>query len=170
VLDSSLAADVPLGPFEGTPVTVHSAKSKNAKLHATTTCTQLRSRDITTTQVPLNADTIGRMCSRCAQWGAWARPETGLGIFLRALGGVGLLYQLQSYTAPDPDDRWEPDEVQAAIALLRTDPVEPAAAAAAGGDGEDDDECGCPKSRRTPRRPGASVASSATSTTGRPAS
>jgi len=168
VLDSSLAADVPLGPFEGTPVTVHSAKSKNAKLHATTTCTQLRSRDITTTQVPLNADTIGRMCSRCAQWGAWARPETGLGIFLRALGGVGLLYQLQSYTAPDPDDRWEPDEVQAAIALLRTDPVEPAAAA--GGDGEDDDECGCPKSRRTPRRPGASVASSATSTTGRPAS
>ncbi|MFG3056260.1 hypothetical protein ACGFZP_35620 [Kitasatospora sp. NPDC048239] len=134
MLDNSLTADIPLGPFEGTPVTVYSAKGKNAKLHATTTCTQLRSRDIATTQVPLNADTIGRMCSRCVQVGAWARPETGLGIFLRALGGVGLLYQLQSYTGPDPDDCWEPDEVQAAADLLRTEPVEPAAAS------EDDEE------------------------------
>ncbi|MFJ6141109.1 hypothetical protein [Kitasatospora sp. NPDC092286] len=138
MLDNSLTADVPLGPFEGTPVTVHSTRGKSAKLHATTTCTQLRSRDIATTQVPLNADTIGRMCSRCAQSGAWARPNTGLGIFLRALGGIGLLYQLQSYTAPDPDDCWEQDEIQAAAALLRTDPVEPTATV--GADGEEEEE------------------------------
>ncbi|MGW7441959.1 hypothetical protein [Kitasatospora sp. NPDC054795] len=123
MLDSSLTADVPLGPFEGTPVTVHSAKGKNAKLHATTTCTQLRSRDITTTQVPLNADTIGRMCSRCAQVGAWARPDTGLGIFLRALGGIGLLYQLQSYTEADPDDEVTQEEAEGAAEVLRAEPV-----------------------------------------------
>ncbi|MFJ6619947.1 hypothetical protein ACIQOW_20525 [Kitasatospora sp. NPDC091335] len=133
MLDSSLTADVPLGPFEGTPVTVHTAKGKNAKLHAESTCTQLRTRDVTTTEVPLNADTIGRMCSRCAQWGAWARPETGLGIFLRALGGIGLLYQLQCYSEPDEDATWEAHEVEAAAALLRTDPV---------GSSEDDEEDG----------------------------
>ncbi|MFJ2866439.1 hypothetical protein [Kitasatospora sp. NPDC087314] len=53
-----------------------------------------------------------------------------------ALGGVGLLYRLQQYTAPDPDDCWEQDEVQAAADLLRTDPVEPIAAP----DGDEGDE------------------------------
>ncbi|MEU9617313.1 hypothetical protein AB0D56_38255, partial [Streptomyces sp. NPDC048209] len=135
MLDSPLTADVPLGPFQDAPITVRSAKTKNAKLHAGTTCTQLRTRDITTTQLPLNAETIGRMCSRCAEFGQWAPPDSGLGIFLRALGGLGLLHQLQQYTAPDPDDCWEQDEVQAAAALLRTEPVEPAAVAS-----EDDEE------------------------------
>ncbi|MFF0416522.1 hypothetical protein ACFYUY_39615 [Kitasatospora sp. NPDC004745] len=128
MLESPLTPDVPLGPFQDAPITVHSARSKSAKLHAGTTCTQLRSRDITTTQAPLNAETIGRMCSRCAEFGQWVPPDSGLGIFLRALGGLGLLYQLQQYTAPDPDDCWEQDEVQSAAALLRTGPVEPAAA------------------------------------------
>ena len=135
MLDSPLTADVPLGPFQDAPITVHSARSKNAKLHAGTTCTQLRSRDITTTQVPLNPETIGRMCARCAEFGQWASLTSGLGIFLRALGGLGLLYQLQQYTARDRDDCWEQDEVQSAAALLRTEPVEPAAAAS-----EDDEE------------------------------
>ncbi|MFB7908283.1 hypothetical protein ACFC1T_17770 [Kitasatospora sp. NPDC056076] len=126
MLDSPLTADVPLGPFQDAPVTVRSARSKNA---------QLRTRDITTFQVPLNAGMIDRMCSRCAEPGHWASPASGLGIFLRALGGLGLLHQLQQYTAPDPDDCWEQDELQAAAALLRTEPVEPAAAAS-----EDDEE------------------------------
>ncbi|MEV4440823.1 hypothetical protein AB0K09_17730 [Streptomyces sp. NPDC049577] len=121
MLDCSLTADVPLGPFEGTPVTVHSAKGKNAKLHATRSCTQLRTPNVTTAEFPLNAATIGRLCSRCTQWGSWARPESGLGIFLGALGGVGLLYQLQSYTAPDPDDGWEQEEVKAAADLLQAE-------------------------------------------------
>ena len=140
MLDSPLTADVPLGPFQDKPITVHSARSKNAKLHAGTTCTQLRTRDVTTTEVPLNAETIARMCSRCAERGQWARSGSGLGTFLRALGGLGLLYQLQSHTAPDPDDYWEQDEVQAATALLGTDPVEPIAVLEDDEDGEEPDE------------------------------
>ena len=132
MLECALTADVPLGPFEGTSVTVHAAKGKNARFHAATTCTQLRTRDIATAEVPLNSETISRMCSRCAQWGAWARPETGLGIFLSELGGVGLLYQLRSHTGPDEDTWWDENEVQAAVDLLRTEPV-------VGPDGEEAD-------------------------------
>ncbi|MEV7776612.1 hypothetical protein [Kitasatospora sp. NPDC086791] len=141
MLDCALTADVPLGPFEGTPVTVYSAKGKNAKLHAATTCAQLRARDITTAQVPLNAETIGRMCSRCAQWGAWVRPETGLGVFLKELGGIGLLYQLRSHTGPDEDTWWDESEVQAAADLLRTEPaVDPDSEEADGDDEEARDD------------------------------
>ncbi|WP_159395221.1 hypothetical protein [Streptomyces albireticuli] len=122
MLDCSLTADVPLGPFDGTPVTVHSAKGKNAKLHATPSCTQLRTQNVARAEVPLNSVTIGRLCLRCAQWGSWARPDSGLGIFLRALGGSGLLFQLHSYTALDPDDGWEQEELKAAADLLRTEP------------------------------------------------
>ncbi|MEV7359334.1 hypothetical protein [Kitasatospora sp. NPDC091276] len=118
MLDSALTADVPLGPFEGAPMTVHSSKGKTTKLHAAKTCPQLRARDIATASVPLNVETIGRMCSRCAQWGAWSRPGTGLGVFLRALGGVGLLYQLQCHTGPDEDTDWDEPEVLAAAKLL----------------------------------------------------
>ncbi|WBP85119.1 hypothetical protein [Kitasatospora cathayae] len=50
MLDSSLTADVSLGPFQDAPITVHSAKGKNAKLHATAACTQLRARDVTSAQ------------------------------------------------------------------------------------------------------------------------
>ncbi|WP_405495547.1 SDR family oxidoreductase [Streptomyces sp. NBC_00096] len=35
-------------------------------------------------EVPLNADTVGRMCSSCAQHGGWGRPDSGLGLFLSA--------------------------------------------------------------------------------------
>ncbi|GGX64704.1 hypothetical protein [Streptomyces hiroshimensis] len=136
MLDCSLTADVPLGPFEGVPVTVHSAKNKKAKLHVTSSCTQLRTDNVATAKVPLNAITIGRMCSRCAQWGSWARPASGLGIFLEALGGTGLLYQLHSYTAPDPDDGWEEEELKAAADLLQVEPT------AEYGGGDDDDADG----------------------------
>ncbi|WBP85118.1 hypothetical protein [Kitasatospora cathayae] len=70
------------------------------------------------------------MCSQCAQRGPWARPESGLGVFLEMLLGLGLLYQLQRHTEPDPDDHWDPQEMRAAAGLLRTDPV----------DGIEDDE------------------------------
>ncbi|MEV6423657.1 hypothetical protein [Streptomyces sp. NPDC051662] len=120
--DHTLTADVPLGPFEGTVVTAYSAKGKNAKLHASTSCTQLRTSDVVTARVPLDAAMVNRMCTRCAEWGVWARPTTGLGVFLESLGGLGLLYQLQSYTAPDEDERWDGEEVNAAADLLRSRP------------------------------------------------
>lgn len=132
---SSLTADVPLGPFQDAPITVHSARSKNAKLHAARTCTQLRSSDVTAAEVPLNAETISRMCSRCEEWGRWAPAESGLGVFLHALCGLGLLHQLTSYTAPDPDDGWEQSEVEAAATLLRIDPD-------GSGEDEEDDKYG----------------------------
>lgn len=115
--DCALTADVPLGPFEGTLVTVRSAKGRNAKLHGSRRCSQLRTRDVVVTQVPLNASVVGRMCARCAESGCWGRPTTGLGIFLRALCGVGLLYELQSHVAPDEDDAPD-EEVRAAAQLL----------------------------------------------------
>lgn len=64
---------------------------------------------------------MGRLCSRCTEWGSWARPTTALGMFLRALGGVGLLRQLQSYTEPDKDECWTLEEVEAAAETLRSE-------------------------------------------------
>ncbi|MCX4745952.1 hypothetical protein OG455_10510 [Kitasatospora sp. NBC_01287] len=134
MLDSSLTADVPLGPFEGVSIAVRSAKGQNAKLHAATACTQLRTPEVVAAEVPLNADTIQRMCVQCAQYADWARPDHGLGIFLRALQGTGLLHQLQLYTEPDPDAGWDQAEVQAAAELLRADPYP------GSDDGDDDSE------------------------------
>ncbi|MFJ9977912.1 hypothetical protein [Streptomyces cyaneofuscatus] len=128
--DYALTADVPLGPFEGTLVTVRSAKGKNAKLHGSRRCSQLRTRDVVVTQVPLNASVVSRMCVRCAESGSWGRPTTGLGIFLRALCGVGLLYELQSHVTPDEDDAPD-EEVRAAAQLLLSPSAD---------EGDEDDE------------------------------
>ncbi|MFG2811712.1 hypothetical protein [Streptomyces sp. NPDC048410] len=123
MFDRPLPADTPLGPFQGHPIPVFSAKGKNSKLHARLTCTRVRSDGAVTSEVPLNADTIGRMCSRCASHGDWGRPDSGVGLFLRALGGIGLLYQLQQYTETDPDCAMDQKEVERAAEVLRTEPV-----------------------------------------------
>ncbi|MFF7880679.1 hypothetical protein ACH40F_09675 [Streptomyces sp. NPDC020794] len=114
-------ADVPLGPFEGSLVTVYSARSKAANLHVSRQCGQLRTSDVRTADVPLETAMLRRLCSRCAAWGVWGRPGTGLGMFLGALGGTGLLYQLQSYVEPDEDERWTDREVREAAGLLRAE-------------------------------------------------
>ncbi|MFJ9372903.1 hypothetical protein [Streptomyces sp. NPDC101455] len=66
-------------------------------------------------------------------------------MFLGALGGTGLLYQLQSYVEPDEDERWTDREAREAAELLRTeqdfDPDDP--------DGEEEVEGGI--SRREER-------------------
>ncbi|MEU9404118.1 hypothetical protein AB0E08_00180 [Streptomyces sp. NPDC048281] len=114
-------ADVPLGPFEGLLVTVYSARSKGANLHVSRRCGQLRTSEVRTSDVPLETAMLRRLCSRCAAWGPWGRPGTGLGMFLGALGGTGLLYQLQSYTEPDEDERWTDREARDAAELLRAE-------------------------------------------------
>ncbi|MEV8102634.1 hypothetical protein [Streptomyces sp. NPDC088135] len=114
-------ADVPLGPFEGSLVTVYSGRSKVANLHVSRRCGQLRTSDARTVDVPLETAMLRRLCSRCAAWGVWGRPGTGLGMFLGALGGTGLLYQLQSYVEPDGDERWTDREAREAAGLLRTE-------------------------------------------------
>ncbi|MEV0410614.1 hypothetical protein AB0I68_07305 [Streptomyces sp. NPDC050448] len=118
--DRMLTADVQLGPFEGTKITVYSARGKNARLHVHRECGQLRTANVTKTEVPLNADVVDRFCSGCADWGPRARPTSGLGILMGALGGVGLLHQLQAYAEPDEDVYWTQDEVRAAAELLRS--------------------------------------------------
>ncbi|MFJ4005097.1 hypothetical protein ACIPWL_16850 [Streptomyces sp. NPDC090023] len=123
MFDRPLPADIPLGPFQGQPIPVFSAKGKNAKLHARLTCTRLRSDGAVTSEVPLNADTIGRMCSSCGLHGDWGRPDSGVGLFLRALGGIGLLYQLQQYTETDPDCTMDQKEIERAAEVLRTEPI-----------------------------------------------
>lgn len=119
--DRMLTADVPLGPFEGTKITVYSAKGKNARLHVRRECGQLRTTNVTTTEVPMNADVVDRFCSGCADWGPRVRPTSGLGIFMGALGGAGLLHQLKAYAEPDDDVYWTQDEVRAAAELLRSE-------------------------------------------------
>ncbi|WP_406135323.1 hypothetical protein [Streptomyces sp. NBC_01089] len=114
-------ADVPLGPFEGSLVTVYSAKSKGANLHVSRQCGQLRTSEVRTADVPLETAMLRRLCARCAAWGVWGRPGTGLGMFLGALGGTGLLYQLQSYVEPDEEERWTEREAREAAELLRTE-------------------------------------------------
>lgn len=120
--NGSLTADVPLGPFLGTLVTVHAARGRQAKLHASRDCSHLRSREVTTVEVHLDAAVLDRLCPSCAAWGPRVRPGTGLGIFLDALCGVGLLYQLHSYSAVGEDEDWDQDEIEAAAALLRVEP------------------------------------------------
>ncbi|MFE7572650.1 hypothetical protein ACFU76_37905 [Streptomyces sp. NPDC057539] len=114
-------AEVPLGPFEGSLVTVYLARSKAASLHVSRRCGQLRTSEVRTADVPLETAVLRRLCSRCAAWGVWGRPGTGLGMFLGALGGTGLLYQLQSYMEPDEDERWTDCEAREAAELLRTE-------------------------------------------------
>ncbi|MFG2981316.1 hypothetical protein ACGFYQ_08650 [Streptomyces sp. NPDC048258] len=121
VRDRMLTSDVPLGLFEGTKITVYSAKGRNARLHVRRECGQLRTSNVTTTEVPLNADAVERFCSGCADWGPSVRPTSGLGLFMNALGGTGLLHQLQAYAEPDEDVYWTQDEVRAAAELLRAE-------------------------------------------------
>ncbi|MGW6395307.1 hypothetical protein ACWFR1_33520 [Streptomyces sp. NPDC055103] len=123
MLDSALTADVPLGPFHDHPVPVYPAKGKGSKLHARRACTRLRAEGVVMSEVPLNSDTVGRMCSLCAQYGDWGRSDTGVGLFLRAMGGVGLLHQLQRYVQADPDDPMGQEQVERAAEALHAAPV-----------------------------------------------
>ncbi|MFB7949556.1 hypothetical protein ACFC6L_32135 [Kitasatospora phosalacinea] len=122
--DSVLTADVPLGPFEGHLVPVFAAKGKASKLHAHLRCSRLRADGAVGSEAPLNAATIARMCSVCAHQGHWGRPDSGVGLFLRALGGHrGLLSQLQEYAEADPDDEVTQEEAEGAAEVLRAEPV-----------------------------------------------
>ncbi|MGX4733253.1 hypothetical protein [Kitasatospora griseola] len=113
--DSVLTADVPLGPFDGHLVPIFAAKGKASKLHAHLGCSRLRVDGAVASEAPLNAATITRMCSVCAHHGHWDRPDSGVGLFLRALGGYrGLLSQLQEYAEADPDDEVTQEEAERA--------------------------------------------------------
>ncbi|ASY31262.1 MULTISPECIES: hypothetical protein [unclassified Streptomyces] len=112
-----LTSQVPLGPFEGTAITVWAAPGPKAKVHASPACSYLRSARVTRQEVRLESPVVDRMCPQCGRYGAWARPGTGLHIFLRALTGMGLLYELHSYDAAD-EDTCSDDEVKQAAALL----------------------------------------------------
>jgi hypothetical protein len=114
----SLTPEVPLGPFESSPVRVWSAPGKTAKLHAAEHCSRLRAGRVTSCELPLRS-VIERMCPQCATYGSWARPGTGLGLFLGALTGPGLLHELASYGEADEDTFTDDEVKQAATLLLR---------------------------------------------------
>lgn len=116
-----LTPDVPLGPFEGASITVYSTQGKQAKLHATSTCSYLRSARVTPREMPLDASVIGRMCPQCGAYGSWARPGTGLAIFLDMVTGLGLLYELGCFRDAD-EDACSDDEVQQAASALHRPP------------------------------------------------
>ncbi|TDD34696.1 hypothetical protein E1287_16040 [Actinomadura sp. KC06] len=119
--DFALPADIPLGPFEGTQINVHAAKGKSARLHADRSCSSLRTKDIRSLTLPLNAETIGRMCRHCGVWGRWARPGTALNVFLQAITGMGLCYELAIYSAPDDEECTEEDVSRAVLRLREGD-------------------------------------------------
>lgn len=114
-----LTPDVPLGPFEGVGVTVWSAQGKQSKLHTKSSCTYLRSARVTERQVRLDATTVSRFCPQCTADGSWARPGTALAIFLDAVTGLGLLYELGRYHEADEDTYGDEEVGQAACVLLR---------------------------------------------------
>ena len=118
-MDDGLTPDIPLGPFEGTLITVYTA-GKTARLHATRDCSRLRADHINETKVPLNAATFKQMCADCARENRWAPSETALGMYLRAVARYALPYDLDRDTEPDPDDCVTDEEiVDAAVALQR---------------------------------------------------
>lgn len=113
-----LSPEVPLGPFAMSRITVWSTPGSKAKLHASEHCPRVRSGTLTASELPLST-VVERMCPRCAEFGPWARPGTGLGIFLEALTGLGLPYELGRYTGPDEDTRTDEDVRQTATLLNR---------------------------------------------------
>ncbi|WP_052808508.1 hypothetical protein [Streptomyces cyaneogriseus] len=112
-----LTPDVPLGPFEGARVTLWSAQGKQAKLHSKSSCSYLRSAHVAEVEVRLEAATVGRLCAQCAAYGSWARPGTGLALFLDAVTGLGLLYELERYGQGD-EDTFGDEEVREAASVL----------------------------------------------------
>jgi hypothetical protein len=115
--ENGLVPDIPLGPFEGSPITGYAGSGKTSRLHARLDCSQLRATHVQKLTVPICAATIRRMCGQCARWGPWARPGTALEIFLSALGGTGLTYELTSHTEPDPDEVTDQELTDAAMVL-----------------------------------------------------
>lgn len=120
--DAVLSPDLPLGPFEDTPVGVWSAKGKTAKLHTSPDCSYVRSSSVARSTVLLNAVAIARMCSECALPGWWCRPGTGLGIFMDDMRI--LVRDLDSCAGPDEDSILPPDIDSARALLLAGPPAE----------------------------------------------
>ncbi|MEV3970199.1 hypothetical protein AB0K68_18935 [Streptomyces sp. NPDC050698] len=115
-----LTPDVPLGPFEGVAVTVWSARGKQSKLHTKSSCSYLRSARVTEQEVRLDATTVGRLCPQCTAYGSWARPGSALAIFMNAVTGLGLLYELGRCHEVDEDSYSDEEVGQAASVLFRT--------------------------------------------------
>ncbi|MBW8483890.1 hypothetical protein [Actinomadura parmotrematis] len=76
---------------------------QDGRVHSARTCPGLHEDDAPPALVPLDAALIGAMCENCAKWHHWARPDSALGIFLCALTGMGLLYELGAHL-PGPSD------------------------------------------------------------------
>jgi hypothetical protein len=112
-----LTPDVPLGPFEGAVITLWSAQAKDAKLHSTSSCSYVRSAHVTERKVQLDASAVGRLCTQCASYGSWARPGTGLAVFLDAVTGMGLLHELDR-CCDAGEDGFDDVELDSAASLL----------------------------------------------------
>ncbi|MEU5980093.1 hypothetical protein [Streptomyces sp. NPDC047315] len=112
-----LTPDVPLGPFEGAVVTLWSTQARDAKLHSTSSCSYVRSARVAERKVRLDASAVGRLCTQCASYGSWARPGTGLAVFLNAVTGMGLLYELDRYCDAE-EDSFDGQELDDAASLL----------------------------------------------------
>ncbi|MFF8919060.1 hypothetical protein ACF08M_38640 [Streptomyces sp. NPDC015032] len=117
-----------------------STPGSNAKLHSKSSYSYLRSARGTEREVRLGAATIGRLCGQCAAYGSWARPGTALGIFLGAVTGVGLLYELDRYCRADEDTCGDEEVSEAASVLLAASSAGEAERASAGAEDEDEDE------------------------------
>lgn len=117
--EEGLTPDVPLGPFEGMPVTAYAAQGLTARLHASKDCARLKAGQVRELRIPLDASMIRRMCADCALRGRWARPGTALDMFLQVFRGWGLVHDLGQYAAADPDGDGEPTDSEVAQAAER---------------------------------------------------
>ncbi|MFI9616794.1 hypothetical protein ACIHCM_34810 [Streptomyces sp. NPDC052023] len=133
-----LASDVPLGPFEGTPITDWSGRGRQAKLHAAPSCSYLRSAQADERVVYLDAAVVGRMCPQCGTYNSWARLGTGLAVFLDTLTGPGLLHELDRFRDTDESSP-DGEEIRHAAAVLYR-PVSDEPADSCGRDEAEDDD------------------------------
>jgi hypothetical protein len=92
-----LTPDIPLGPFEDHPITVYLSGSTVVRVHAKPWCPSMRTQHPKEISVLLNAETISRMCARCAKSGPWGRSTSAVGVFLASLTGTGLLHELSCH-------------------------------------------------------------------------
>ncbi|WP_432176676.1 hypothetical protein [Streptomyces sp. Tue6028] len=138
-MHSVLTSDVPLGPFEGTAITVWSGRGKQAKLHATPSCSYLRSTQADARVVLLDAAVVGRMCPQCGTYNSWARLGTGLAVFLDTLTGPGLLHELDRFRDTD-EDAPNGEEIRHAAAVLYQSASGDPADSAERDDADDEDD------------------------------
>ncbi|MFF4989331.1 hypothetical protein ACFY19_19225 [Streptosporangium saharense] len=111
--------DIPLGPFEGFQITLLATSGKRSRFHSDADCSALRGSRPAEQTKQLDQETLERLCTRCCAWGRWAPEGSTLRIFVDAVSGIGLSYELSNYLPESHDDLDATEITDAAKVLHR---------------------------------------------------